>query len=113
MLLIVLAAVGVWTVSAVGGTGASMRRDDRSPAEPVQAEADGQDDLARYAELLTAAAEQGEAEAMYLLSNAYSFGLGVEPSLDLSREWLFKAAEGGNRQAEETVRLLQTQGISQ
>jgi serine/threonine-protein kinase len=40
MVLIVLAAAGVWTVSAANGTGASVRRDDRSPAAPVQAAAD-------------------------------------------------------------------------
>jgi TPR repeat protein len=50
---------------------------------------------------------------MYLLSTAYSFGLGVEPSLDVSRDWLFRAAEAGNQEALDTVRLLETQGISQ
>jgi TPR repeat protein len=50
---------------------------------------------------------------MYLLSSAYSFGLGVEPSLDTSRDWLFRAAEAGYEEAVDTVRLLQTQGISQ
>lgn len=82
-------------------------------AKIVQAEASGQEDLTDYAGLLTASAEQGQAEAMYLLSNAYSFGLGVPPSLDTSREWLFRAAEAGNQQALETVRLLETQGITQ
>jgi len=79
----------------------------------VQGEASSQDDLARYASLLTASAEQGQAEAMYLLSNAYSFGLGVQPSLETSRDWLFRAAEAGNQEALETVRLLGTQGITQ
>lgn len=82
-------------------------------AKLVRAEAQGQDDLAEYARLLTAASEGGESEAMRLLSDAYSFGLGVEPSLELSREWLFRAAEAGNREAMETVRLLETQGITQ
>ncbi|TNC50855.1 hypothetical protein FHG66_07755 [Rubellimicrobium rubrum] len=82
-------------------------------AKIVQAEAQGQSDLAEYARLLTASAEQGEPEAMYLLSTAYSFGLGVEPSLDTSRDWLFRAAEAGNKEALDTVRLLETQGISQ
>lgn len=82
-------------------------------AKIVQSEAQGQEDLAEYARLLTSAAEQGEPEAMYLLSSAYSFGLGVEPSLDTSRDWLFRAAEAGYEEAVDTVRLLQTQGISQ
>ena len=82
-------------------------------AKIVQTEADSQTDLAEYARLLTAAAEQGEPEAMYLLSTAYSFGLGVEPSLESSRDWLFRAAEAGDDDAVETVRLLQTQGITQ
>jgi TPR repeat protein len=82
-------------------------------AKIVQAEATGQGDLARYAQLLTSAAEQGEPEAMYLLSNAYSFGIGVEPSLDTSRDWLFKAADAGYQEAVDTVRLLQAQGITQ
>ena len=82
-------------------------------AKIVQAEADSQDDLAEYARLMTAAAEQGEPEAMYRLSTAYSLGLGVEPSLETSRDWLFRAAEAGYDDAVETVRLLQTQGITQ
>jgi len=82
-------------------------------AKFVQAEASGQEDLAEYARLLTASAEQGQAEAMYLLSGAYSFGLGVQPSLETSRDWLFRAAEAGNQEALETVRLLETQGTTQ
>lgn len=82
-------------------------------AKIVRAEAQGQGDLARYAALLTAAAEQGEPEAMQLLSEAYSLGLGVEPSVETSRDWLFRAAEAGNEEAAATVRLLETQGITQ
>lgn len=82
-------------------------------AKIIQAEAQGREDLAEYARLLTAAAEQGQAEAMYLLSSAYSLGLGVEPSVETSRDWLFRAAEAGNQQAEETVRLLEAQGVTQ
>ncbi len=82
-------------------------------AKIIRAEAAGQAELAEYARLLTAAAEQGQSEAMYLLSDAYSLGLGVDASLETSREWLFRAAEAGNQQAAETVRLLQAQGVSQ
>lgn len=82
-------------------------------AKMLRAEAQGQEDLAEYARLLTSAAEGGEPEAMRLLSDAFSFGLGVQPSLELSREWLFRAAEAGNQEALETVRLLETQGITQ
>jgi TPR repeat protein len=65
--------------------------------------------LDRYSDLLTQAAEQGQAEAMLLLSQAYSYGLGVEPSLENSRMWLLRSAEAGNTEAAATVRLL-TQG---
>lgn len=70
-------------------------RDDPGPAA-----------LDRYAGLLTEAAGQGQAEAMLLLSQAYSYGLGVEPSLEESRRWLLRAAEAGNPEAAATVRLL-------
>lgn len=75
-------------------------------ARIVRREGQGPDALVRYATLLTSAAEQGEADAMVLLSEAYSYGLGVSPSLEASRTWLLRAAEAGNAGAIATVRLL-------
>lgn len=70
------------------------------------AEAPG--DLDRYAELLKKSAAQGNAEAMMMLSSAYSYGLGVTKSPDASEDWLLRAAEAGNREAIAMARMLQT-----
>lgn len=82
-------------------------------ARIVRREGQGPDALVRYATLLTSAAEQGEADAMVLLSEAYSYGLGVSPSLEASRTWLVRAAEAGNAGAIATVRLLTSEGTTQ
>lgn len=82
-------------------------------ARIVRREGQGSDALVRYAALLTSAAEQGEADAMVLLSEAYSYGLGVSPSLEASRMWLLRAAEAGNAGAIATVRLLTSEERTQ
>jgi TPR repeat protein len=66
----------------------------------------GQDGAERYAELLTASAEQGQDEAMMLLSEAYAYGIGVETDTEQSRQWLERAAEAGNPTARSRVDLL-------
>ncbi|WP_167767226.1 SEL1-like repeat protein [Jannaschia formosa] len=79
----------------------------------LRVEATGDADLRESVRLLTAAAEQGEAEAMSLLATAYSFGLGVEPSLEESQQWLRRAAAAGDEQARGMVRLIDAEEISQ
>jgi len=61
----------------------------------------------RYADLLRRSADGGNAEAMYLLSQAYAYGVGVEQSAAQSRRWLTAAAEAGNETAASTARMIQ------
>ncbi len=75
-------------------------------ARAIRRKADGPGALTEYANLLTSAAEQGHAEAMLLLSQAYAYGAGISPSPELSRRWLLRAAEAGNAEAQETARML-------
>ena len=74
----------------------------------VQEDAETADDLRRYAELLAASARQGNDAAMLRLSEAYTYGLGVERSLEMADTWLLRAAEAGNQDAIRTTRMLET-----
>ncbi|ETX26880.1 SEL1-like repeat protein [Roseivivax isoporae] len=77
-------------------------------ARMVQEDAETADDLRRYAELLAASARQGNDAAMLRLSEAYTYGLGVERSLEMADTWLLRAAEAGNQDAIRTTRMLET-----
>ncbi|WP_306132374.1 hypothetical protein [Roseivivax marinus] len=74
----------------------------------VQDEAETAADLNRYADLLAASAGQGNDAAMLRLSQAYTYGLGVERSLERADLWLARAAEAGNEEAVRTTRMLET-----
>lgn len=58
---------------------------------------------------LDRSAKGGDAEAMYLLSQSYAFGTGVEPSLEKARFWLKKASDAGYQQAGKTLSLMTIQ----
>ena len=77
-------------------------------AKLIQDDARTPSDLKRYADLIQASAQQGNSDAMLLLSKAYSYGFGIERSAKISDEWLMRAAEAGNREAERTARMLET-----
>lgn len=79
-------------------------------AKLIRDDADGSASLDTYADLLRRAADQGNDEAMLLLSEAYSYGLGVQPSAELSRESLLQAAEAGNEDAVATARMIEASG---
>jgi molecular chaperone DnaK (HSP70) len=49
------------------------------------------------------AAEQGNAEAQYLLGRMYDWGRGVEQDYEQAREWYQKAAEAGEKRAKERL----------
>ena len=51
---------------------------------------------------------QGNDAAMLRLSQAYTYGLGVERSLERADLWLARAAEAGNEEAVRTTRMLET-----
>jgi TPR repeat protein len=74
---------------------------------------DGASGVARYADLLRASAEQGQDEAMMLLSEAYAYGIGVETDTAKSRAWLERAAEAGNTIAQSRVGLLTNERTSE
>ena len=76
-------------------------------------DAEGAASVHRYAELLQASAEQGQDEAMMLLSEAYAYGIGVPADNDLSRSWLERAAEAGNSIAQGRVGLLSNERTSE
>lgn len=55
---------------------------------------------------LIRASEGGDAPAMVMLSQAYSMGVGVTPSVTKARAWLQKAADAGDQGAVDMVKLL-------
>ncbi|MCE0506965.1 hypothetical protein LR948_16465 [Roseivivax sp. GX 12232] len=75
-------------------------------ARILRDEARGPEEMARYGSLLRAAAGQGNAEAMFLLSQAYAYGIGVDRSQSRSDDWLFRAAEAGHAPAQSTARMI-------
>ena len=51
------------------------------------------------------ALEAGDAEAMFLLSQSYAYGLGTRPALDAAQTWMVKAAEAGYPEAAQVLKL--------
>ena len=51
------------------------------------------------------AAEAGDGEAMFLLSQSYAYGLGTRPALDAAQTWMVKAAEAGYPDAAQVLKL--------
>ncbi len=54
---------------------------------------------------LKKAAEAGDAEAMFLLSQSYAYGLGTRPALDDAQAWMARAAEAGYPAAAQVLKL--------
>ncbi len=54
---------------------------------------------------LKKAAEAGDAEAMFLLSQSYAYGLGTRPALDDAQTWMARAAEAGHPAATQVLKL--------
>lgn len=54
---------------------------------------------------LKKAAEAGDAEAMFLLSQSYAYGLGTRPALNDAQAWMAKAAEAGYPAATQVLKL--------
>lgn len=77
----------------------------REHALRLQASAATRDDLVASTEWLLRASEGGDPEAMVMLSQAYSMGVGVPASIDDARGWLIRAAEAGDAKAIEMVKL--------
>ena len=87
--------------SAEGGQPVAMRevakllRNDAKDSKSI---------LASFA-WLKKAAEAGDAEAMFLLSQSYAYGLGTRPALDAAQAWMAKAAEAGYPAATQVLKL--------
>ena len=56
--------------------------------------------MAKAADAFEAAANLGHVEAMYVLVRIYEAGAGVHKDPKQAKEWLFKAAEHGHREAQ-------------
>lgn len=95
--------------AAEAGSPAAMREHARRLREA----ADDPTKIAAATGWLVQASEAGDAKAMVLLSQAYSLGVGITPSLDLAQKWLQRAADAGEPTALDLVKLLKTQGESQ
>lgn len=54
---------------------------------------------------LKKAAEAGDAEAMFLLSQSYAYGLGTRTALDDAQAWMARAAEAGHPAATQVLKL--------
>ena len=52
-----------------------------------------------YSRELEQRAENGDARAMFELSQCYRYGKGVEKSMRLANQWLIRAAEAGYAEA--------------
>lgn len=94
--------------AAEAGSPAAMREHARRLGDAARKPAQ----IATATDWLIRASEAGDAKAMVLLSQAYSLGVGVEPSLDLAHNWLQRAADAGDSDAMDLVKLLNMQGES-
>lgn len=65
----------------------------------------GFNDESKAFEWFMKAAEQGEAEAEYMVGGCYKYGMGVSPDSKKANEWLVKAAEHGNDRAKQELGL--------
>lgn len=96
----------IYSLAAQAGNPAGMREHAvqlRSTAQTASQSAAATDWLAR-------AASGGDAKAMVLLSQAYSLGIGVDPSRELAGVWLLRAADAGDSAAQALADVLKAQG---
>lgn len=61
------------------------------------------EELARNYEKIHKTAEQGNAEAQFLLGKCYAFGLGTEKNMEQAVDWYRKSAEQGNAKAQNNL----------
>ena len=99
----------VYRQSAEAGNPAGMREHARR----LRATAKSPKEVAAATDWLIRASKAGDAKAMVLLSQAYSLGLGIPPSLDLAQTWLQRAAAAGETDASALVQILENQGASE
>src|SRR5205823_6384283 len=72
---------------------------------------DGPKDPYKAAELLQTAAEQGNADAQFMLAVLYVTGDGVPEQVAKAAEWYTKAAEQGHVEAQFNIGVLYVNGI--
>lgn len=99
----------IYRLAAEAGNPAAMRehaRRLRSTAQTAGQSAAATDWLVR-------AADGGDAKAMALLSQAYSLGIGIDPSRELAEVWLLRAADAGDGAAKVLADALKAQGSPQ
>lgn len=65
-------------------------------------------DLPRAAELISKSAQQGYPDAQYLLSKFLKEGIGIPKDDEKAIEWCEKAIKGGNKEAVDYLKQLQT-----
>lgn len=97
----------VYRQSAEAGNPAGMREHARR----LRATAKTPAEITAATDWLIRASTAGDAKAMILLSQAYSLGLGVAPSIKLAQTWLQRAADAGETDAFDLVHILENQGV--
>lgn len=92
---------GLYQKSAESGQPVAMRE----VAKLMRNDAKDSKSILASFDWLKKAAEAGDGEAMFLLSQSYAYGLGTRPALDAAQTWMVKAAEAGYPAATQVLKL--------
>jgi TPR repeat protein len=92
---------GLYQKSAESGQPVAMRE----VAKLMRTDAKDSKSILASFDWLKKAAEAGDGEAMFLLSQSYAYGLGTRPALDAAQAWMVRAAEAGYPAAAQVLKL--------